>query len=76
MIKEFECMKVNNDITFEELLLAVTEKLSPYNDKRIIIQEDIKRRENIAEKLSDPEAVEKLKISSVDTIYNMFTGKE
>lgn len=48
MIKEFECMRVNNDITFDELLVAVTEKLSPYNDKRIIIQEDIKRREKIA----------------------------
>lgn len=48
MIKEFECMKVNNDITFEELLVAVTEKLSPYNEKRIIIQKDIKRREKIA----------------------------
>ncbi|ROR30435.1 mannitol operon transcriptional antiterminator [Mobilisporobacter senegalensis] len=48
MINEFECIKVNNDITFEELLVALTEKLSPYNDKRIIIQEDIKKREKIA----------------------------
>lgn len=48
MIKEFECIKVNNDITFDELLVAVTEKLSPYNEKRLIIQEDIKRREKIA----------------------------
>ncbi|WP_099467320.1 BglG family transcription antiterminator [Konateibacter massiliensis] len=48
MIKDFQCMKVNNDIGFDELLMAVTEKLSPYNEKRILIQEDIKRREQIA----------------------------
>lgn len=48
IIKEFQCFKVNPSITFDELLVAVTEKLSPYNDKRLIIQEDIKRREKIA----------------------------
>lgn len=31
---------------------------------------------NIADKLSNPEAVEELIKSSVDTIYNIFTGKE
>ena len=51
IIKEFECMKVNNDITFDELLVAVTEKLSPYNEKRVIIQEDIRRREKIASQI-------------------------
>lgn len=48
IILNFECMKVDNDISFDELLLAITEKLSPYNSKRNIIQEDIKRREMIA----------------------------
>ncbi len=48
IIKEFQCMKVSSCISFDELLVAVTERLSPYNDKRILIQEDIRRREKIA----------------------------
>lgn len=48
MMRDFLFMKVNPDISFDELLVAVTEKLSPYNEKRLIIQEDIKRREKIA----------------------------
>lgn len=51
MIKEFVCMKVNDAIAFEELLVAVTEKLSPYNEKRIKIQEDIRRREKLASQI-------------------------
>jgi len=31
---------------------------------------------NIADKLSDMEAVKKLIVSDVDTIYNIFMGKE
>lgn len=48
IIKDFLIFKVSSYITFEELLVAVTEKLSPYNEKRLLIQEDIKRREKIA----------------------------
>lgn len=48
LIKDFVCMKVNNAITFDELLMAVTEKLQPYNELGIIIQEDLKRREKLA----------------------------
>ncbi len=48
IINEFQCMKVNSRISFDELLVAVTERLSPYNDKRLLIQEDIRRREKIA----------------------------
>lgn len=48
LIKEFECIKVNNDITFEELLVAISESVTPYYDKQIIIQQDIKKREMIA----------------------------
>jgi mannitol operon transcriptional antiterminator len=48
MMRDFLFMKVNKEITFDELLVAVTEKLSQHIDKRIIIQEDIKRREKIA----------------------------
>lgn len=48
IIKEFQCMKVSNTITFDELLVAITEHLSPYNQNRILIQEDIKKREKLA----------------------------
>lgn len=48
IIEEFECVKVNNDITFNEILVALTEKLSPSISNRAIIQEDIRRREMIA----------------------------
>ncbi|MHB8128850.1 MAG: PTS sugar transporter subunit IIA, partial [Mobilitalea sp.] len=51
MIKEFQCIKVNRSITFNELLVAITERLSPYNEKRVLIQEDIKRREKIASQI-------------------------
>lgn len=48
IIKEFECIKVNHDISFDELLVAITEKIAYYNDKRLMIQEDIRKREKIA----------------------------
>ncbi len=48
IINEFQCMKVSSQISFDELLVAITERLSSYNDKRLLIQEDIKRREKIA----------------------------
>ncbi len=51
IIKEFLFLKVSSFITFEELLVAVTEKLSPYNDRRFLIQEDIRRREKIASQI-------------------------
>ncbi len=51
ILKEFLFFKVSSYITFDELLVAVTEKLSPYNDKRLLIQEDIRRREKIASQI-------------------------
>lgn len=48
IINDFHVFKVSNFITFDELLVAVTEKLSAYNEKRLLIQEDIRRREKIA----------------------------
>ncbi|WMJ86401.1 BglG family transcription antiterminator [Anaerocolumna sp. MB42-C2] len=51
ILKDFSLFKVSNFITFEELLVAVTEKLSPYNEKRRLIQEDIRRREKIASQI-------------------------
>ncbi|MGB8455986.1 MAG: BglG family transcription antiterminator [Anaerocolumna sp.] len=51
ILKDFLVFKVSNFITFDELLVAVTEKLSTYNDKRLLIQEDIRRREKIASQI-------------------------
>jgi mannitol operon transcriptional antiterminator len=51
MIKEFQCINVSSSITFDELLVAITETLSPYNEKRELIQEDIRRREKIASQI-------------------------
>lgn len=45
MIKNMGYLKVYPAITFDELLMAVSEQLSPYNDRRAMIQEDIQRRE-------------------------------
>lgn len=51
IINEFQCMKVSSYISFDELLVAITEHLSPYYGKRLLIQEDIKRREKIASQI-------------------------
>ncbi len=51
IINEFQCMKVNRHISFEELLVAITERITSYNEKRLIIQEDIKKREKIASQI-------------------------
>lgn len=51
IINDFQCMKVSSSITFDELLVAITERLSPYNEKRLLIQEDIRRREKIASQI-------------------------
>lgn len=47
VIKYMEFFKVDNGISFDELLIAVSEKLSPYSDRREMIREDIMRRERI-----------------------------
>jgi len=54
-----------------------------WNDERVKVviaiagvgEEHIDILANIAEKLSDPEQVEKVLTGSVDYIYNLFTGK-
>lgn len=48
IINDFQFMKVDSYISFEELLVAITEKLAIYNENRLIIQRDIMRREKIA----------------------------
>lgn len=48
VIKYMEFFKVDNQITFEELLVAIGEKLSPYSDRQEMIREDIMKREKIS----------------------------
>ena len=48
VIKYMEFFKVDNRISFDELLIAVGEKMSPYSDRSEIIREDLLRREKIA----------------------------
>ena len=48
ILKNMEFFKVGNDITFEELLIAIGEKISPYSDRSGQIQEDLMRRERIS----------------------------
>lgn len=51
VIRQMECLKVDNAIPFGELLIAVSEGLTPYADRRLMIQEDIKRRERLGSQL-------------------------
>lgn len=51
MIKDFQLMKVSESIFFEELLVAISERLSPFNSNRLQIQEDIIRREKISSQM-------------------------
>lgn len=51
VIKYMEFFKVDNWITFEELLIAVGEKLSPYSDRMEMICEDIRKREKLSSQI-------------------------
>lgn len=51
VIKYFEFFKVDNDISFEELLIAIGEKMSPYSDRSGMIQDDLMRREKISSQI-------------------------
>lgn len=48
IIKYMEFFKVDDQITFEELLVAIGEKLSPYSDRQEMIREDLMKREQIS----------------------------
>lgn len=48
VIKYMEFFKVDNRISFHELLIAIGEKFSPYSDRQEMIREDIMNREKIA----------------------------
>ncbi len=51
IIKYMDFFKVDNHISFDELLIAVAERMSPYSDRRERIREDIERRERIASQI-------------------------
>ena len=48
VIKYMDLFRVDNQISFGELLIAIGEKMSPYSDCQEMIREDIIRREQIA----------------------------
>lgn len=48
VIKYMDFFKVDNRISFEELLIAIGERMSPYSDRREMIREDIQKRERIS----------------------------
>lgn len=51
IIQNIEYQKVNNEITFDELLIAISENLTPYAERRILIQEDLKQRERLSSQI-------------------------
>lgn len=51
VIKYVEFFKVDNYISFEELLIAIGEKLSPYRDRGAMILEDLWKREKMGSQI-------------------------
>ncbi|WP_418417865.1 BglG family transcription antiterminator [Blautia sp.] len=51
VIKYMEFIKTDENISFEELLIAVSERLSPYSDRQELIREDIMKREKISSQI-------------------------
>lgn len=47
IIKDMGLWKVDNRIGFEELLMAIGENASPYHDRQVKIQEDLRSREKL-----------------------------
>lgn len=47
IIRYLEVFKMSPDITFGELTEAISEKMSPYGDRRVMIQEAIEEREKL-----------------------------
>ena len=54
VIKDLLVMKLDNYISFEEVLVAISEKLTPYSDGRRMIQEDIIKREKLSSQVYAP----------------------
>lgn len=51
ILRYMEVFKVSNDITFEELVIAISEQMSPYSDRQLMIQEDIEEREKLGSQI-------------------------
>lgn len=51
ILEYFTFFKVDNGISFEELLIAIGEKMSPYSDRSGMIQEDLMRRDRISSQI-------------------------
>ena len=51
VIRLMEYQRVDNGITFEELLIAVSEKLASYPERQSMIQEDLMRRERLSSQI-------------------------
>lgn len=47
IIRQMGYHKVSNEITFDEMLIAVSEELTPHANQRYLIQEDLKKRERL-----------------------------
>lgn len=47
LIQDMGYLLVSPDVSFEEMLAAISEMLSPYNDRRWLIREDLKKRERL-----------------------------
>ena len=45
ILRYVEVYKVSNDISFEALVEAIAEKMSPYCDRQVMIEEAIEERE-------------------------------
>lgn len=51
ILRYMEICKVSNAISFEELVIAISEKMSPYRDRQLLIQEDIEAREKLGSQI-------------------------
>lgn len=48
ILRYLEVIKVSNEITFGEIITAISEKMSPYSDRQLMIQEAIEEREKLS----------------------------
>ncbi len=51
ILRYMDVFKVSNDITFDALVTAVSERMSPYGDRQIMIWEAIKEREKLGSQI-------------------------
>lgn len=51
ILRYLEVVYVSKDITFEELVAAISEKMSPYKDRQVMIQEAIEERERLGSQI-------------------------